>query len=67
MSFIFQVKLQYTAVSHIPALFKDKRWTFPCFKGPDQEQQKVEPHHTVVFGDGDCVKFENKVRDFISL
>uniref|UniRef100_A0AAQ6IQQ2 Pirin n=1 Tax=Anabas testudineus TaxID=64144 RepID=A0AAQ6IQQ2_ANATE len=28
--------------------------------GPDQEQQKVEPHHTVVFGDGDCVKFENK-------
>uniref|UniRef100_A0A3Q3GKK0 Pirin n=1 Tax=Labrus bergylta TaxID=56723 RepID=A0A3Q3GKK0_9LABR len=24
------------------------------------EQQKVEPHHTVVFGDGDCVKFENK-------
>ncbi|XP_055363418.1 pirin isoform X2 [Betta splendens] len=26
----------------------------------DEEQQKVEPHHTVLFGDGDCVKFENK-------
>lgn len=37
---------------------------FSCFQGPDQEQQKVEPHHTVVFGDGDGVKFENKVRDF---
>uniref|UniRef100_A0A3Q2P8V8 Pirin n=1 Tax=Fundulus heteroclitus TaxID=8078 RepID=A0A3Q2P8V8_FUNHE len=22
--------------------------------------QQVEPHHTVVFGDGDCVRFENK-------
>ncbi|KAF0042989.1 hypothetical protein F2P81_004326 [Scophthalmus maximus] len=31
-----------------------------CFQGPDQEQQAVEPHHTVVFGDGDCVKVENK-------
>ncbi|KAK2853829.1 hypothetical protein Q5P01_006490 [Channa striata] len=30
------------------------------YLGPDQEQQKVDPHHTVVFGDGDCVKFENK-------
>ncbi|XP_068586704.1 pirin [Cebidichthys violaceus] len=28
--------------------------------GPDEEQQKVEPHHTVVFGDGDCIKAENK-------
>uniref|UniRef100_A0A087YFU4 Pirin n=3 Tax=Poecilia TaxID=8080 RepID=A0A087YFU4_POEFO len=28
--------------------------------GPDQEQQPVESHHTVVFGDGDCVRFENK-------
>ncbi|CAN9507188.1 unnamed protein product [Ophioblennius macclurei] len=28
--------------------------------GPDEEQQNVEPHHTVVFGDGDCVKVENK-------
>uniref|UniRef100_A0A3Q2P8Y3 Pirin n=1 Tax=Fundulus heteroclitus TaxID=8078 RepID=A0A3Q2P8Y3_FUNHE len=27
---------------------------------PDQDQQQVEPHHTVVFGDGDCVRFENK-------
>ncbi|XP_013858440.1 pirin [Austrofundulus limnaeus] len=24
------------------------------------EEQQVEPHHTVVFGDGDCVRFENK-------
>ncbi|XP_061608725.1 pirin isoform X8 [Phyllopteryx taeniolatus] len=31
--------------------------------GPDEEQQKVEPHHTVVFGDGDCVRFENKGYD----
>lgn len=29
--------------------------------GPDQEQQKVEAHHTVVFGDGDCVQVQNKV------
>ncbi|KAK1890719.1 Pirin [Dissostichus eleginoides] len=28
--------------------------------GPDEEQQKVEPHHTVVFADGDCVKVQNK-------
>ncbi|XP_019897955.1 pirin isoform X2 [Esox lucius] len=30
--------------------------------GPDEEQQEVMPHHTVVFGDGDGVKVENKVR-----
>ncbi|KAM8894169.1 pirin isoform 2-T3 [Spinachia spinachia] len=28
--------------------------------GPDEERQKVEPHHTVVFGNGGCVKVENK-------
>ncbi|KAL1021767.1 hypothetical protein UPYG_G00017710 [Umbra pygmaea] len=28
--------------------------------GPDDEQQEVTPHHTVVFGDGDGVKVENK-------
>ncbi|KAM9826360.1 pirin [Syngnathus typhle] len=28
--------------------------------GPDEEQDKVEPHHTVVLGDGDSVRFENK-------
>ncbi|KAF7212350.1 pirin isoform X2 [Nothobranchius furzeri] len=28
--------------------------------GPDQDEKPVEPHHTVVFGDGDCVRFENK-------
>ncbi|XP_041794619.1 pirin isoform X2 [Chelmon rostratus] len=32
----------------------------PIPSGPDQEQQKVEPHHTVVFGDGDCVRVQNK-------
>lgn len=37
------------------------------FSGPDEEQQKVDPHHTVVFGDGDCVKVENKVRNLSSL
>lgn len=40
---------------------KTKTVNFSCFQGPDEEQQKVEPHHTVVFGDGDCVKFQNKV------
>ncbi|KAI3377487.1 hypothetical protein L3Q82_008668, partial [Scortum barcoo] len=35
----------------------------PVPSGPDQEQQMVEPHYTVVFGDGDCVKFENKGSD----
>ncbi|KAK5609347.1 hypothetical protein CRENBAI_011326 [Crenichthys baileyi] len=29
-------------------------------RGPDKDQQQVEPHHTVVFGDGDCVRFKNK-------
>ncbi|XP_056268738.1 pirin isoform X2 [Pseudoliparis swirei] len=28
--------------------------------GPDEQLQKVEPHHTVVLGDGDSVKVENK-------
>ncbi|XP_019935173.1 pirin [Paralichthys olivaceus] len=28
--------------------------------GPDQERQEVASHHTVVFGDGDLVKVENK-------
>ncbi|XP_034731136.1 pirin [Etheostoma cragini] len=28
--------------------------------GPVEEQQKVEPHHTVVFGDGDCVNIKNE-------
>ncbi|XP_036601459.1 pirin isoform X2 [Trichosurus vulpecula] len=28
--------------------------------GPDGEQQKVEPHHSVVLGDGDSVQVENK-------
>ncbi|XP_038139119.1 pirin [Cyprinodon tularosa] len=28
--------------------------------GPGEDLQQVEPHHTVVFGDGDCVRFENK-------
>ncbi|XP_037104468.1 pirin [Syngnathus acus] len=31
--------------------------------GPDEEQHKVEPHHTVVLGDGDSVRFENKGSD----
>lgn len=32
------------------------------FTGPDEEQQNVEAHHTVVFGDGDTIKVQNKVR-----
>ncbi|XP_035019025.2 pirin [Hippoglossus stenolepis] len=28
--------------------------------GPEPEQQEVASHHTVVFGDGDCVMVENK-------
>lgn len=30
-------------------------------KGPTDTQQKVEPHHTAVLDDGDCVLLENKV------
>lgn len=30
--------------------------------GPDDDQKKVEPHYTVVFEDGDCIKLENKVQ-----
>ncbi|XP_034412871.1 pirin isoform X2 [Cyclopterus lumpus] len=38
----------------------DSRHVQPVPSGPDEEQQKAEPHHTVVLGDGDCVKVENK-------
>ncbi|XP_077420625.1 pirin [Vanacampus margaritifer] len=31
--------------------------------GPEEEHQKVEPHHTVVLGDGGSVRFENKGSD----
>lgn len=36
--------------------------SYASFKGLDEEQQKVEAHHTVVFGDGDAIKVQNKVR-----
>lgn len=36
--------------------------SYASFKGPDEEQRKVEAHHTVVFGDGDAIKVQNKVR-----
>lgn len=29
--------------------------------GPEEEEQEVEAHHTILFGDGDCVKVQNKV------
>ncbi|XP_062302280.1 pirin [Osmerus eperlanus] len=28
--------------------------------GTEEEQSRVEPHHTVVLGEGDCVRVENK-------
>ncbi|XP_053472852.1 pirin isoform X1 [Ictalurus furcatus] len=28
--------------------------------GPEEAQKEVEPHHTVVFEDGDCIQVENK-------
>ncbi|XP_035265161.1 pirin isoform X2 [Anguilla anguilla] len=31
--------------------------------GPDDEEKIIEPHHTVVFSDGDHVKFENKTSE----
>ncbi|XP_072850449.2 pirin [Pogona vitticeps] len=31
--------------------------------GPPDAQQKVEPHHTAVLSDGDCVQLENKGPD----
>ncbi|XP_036401616.1 pirin isoform X1 [Megalops cyprinoides] len=31
--------------------------------GPDDDQKKIEPHHTVVFEDGDHVKLENKTAE----
>lgn len=31
--------------------------------GPDEDLREIEPHHTVVFEDGDCVKFENKASE----
>lgn len=34
--------------------------------GPEEEQQEVEAHHTVLFGDGDVVSVQNKVSfDFV--
>ncbi|XP_064429854.1 pirin isoform X14 [Mirounga angustirostris] len=32
----------------------------PIPKGPDDAQQKIEPHHTAVLGEGDSVQVENK-------
>lgn len=32
--------------------------------GPEEEQQEIEAHHTILFGDGDCVKVQNKVTIF---
>lgn len=30
------------------------------YAGPEEEQQEVEAHHTVLFGDGDVVSVQNK-------
>lgn len=57
----FNVKTKRCVKYRVLVLLKDKPVHFSCFEGPDEEQQKVEPHHIVVFGDGDCVKFQNKV------
>ncbi|KAM9397291.1 pirin isoform 2-T2 [Salvelinus alpinus] len=35
----------------------------PVPSGPDAEQQKVEPHHTIVFDDGDCIAVENQTSE----
>ncbi|XP_045554438.1 pirin isoform X1 [Salmo salar] len=35
----------------------------PVPSGPEAEQQKVEPHHTIVFDDGDCIAVENKTSE----
>lgn len=32
--------------------------------GPEEEEQEVEAHHTILLGDGDCVKIQNKVFSF---
>ncbi|TKS69646.1 Pirin [Collichthys lucidus] len=58
--------LQSKVYTRTPTLYLDFRVQAgavhiqPVPSGPDEEQQMVEPHHTVVFGDGDCVKFQNK-------
>lgn len=34
--------------------------------GPEEDQQKVEAHHTVLFADGDSVRVQNKASfDFV--
>ena len=36
--------------------------SFVCFfSGPPEDQQQIEPHHTVVLEDGDFIRVENKV------
>ncbi|XP_058237584.1 pirin isoform X2 [Hemibagrus wyckioides] len=35
----------------------------PISLGPEDDQKKVEPHHTVVFEDGDCIRVENKAAE----
>lgn len=57
----YTVKAKRCLKYRVVVLLKDKPVHFSCFEGPDEEQQKVDPHHTVVFGGGDCVKFQNKV------
>ncbi|KAF4093275.1 hypothetical protein AMELA_G00000250 [Ameiurus melas] len=31
--------------------------------GPEEAQKEVEPHHTAVFEDGDCIRVENKAAE----
>uniref|UniRef100_A0A8D0MKF7 Pirin n=1 Tax=Sus scrofa TaxID=9823 RepID=A0A8D0MKF7_PIG len=52
--------------THTPTLYLDfkldqgAKHSQPIPKGPDNAQQKIEPHHTAVLGEGDSVQVENK-------
>ncbi|XP_057700576.1 pirin [Corythoichthys intestinalis] len=61
----FKMKKGAQHVQHVPSGWSAFIYTLSgsVHVGPEEAQQKVEPHHTVVFGDGDCVQFENKSSD----
>ncbi|KAF7649124.1 hypothetical protein LDENG_00146460 [Lucifuga dentata] len=58
----FRLQVGALHVQPVPSGWTTIIYTFSgsIHVGPNEEQHKVEPHHTVVFGDGDCVKVENK-------
>lgn len=67
-SVISETKTNILVLSSWPKVWSLAQYTVIIAKvtghlvvGPDDAQQKIEPHHTAVLGEGDFVQVENKV------